>query len=394
MSRSNTAKQLIDEHKPNSIPPVSAVSAAPEALDLKFRKRISLFLLALASLGIIITWTFSGYLSEATATILMHAFEGALVGGLCDWFAVKKTYKAIQDNHSKVADGIGRYIKQEILNASVIQSRLNSMLDSSDSMRDFREKTGKSIGSQNAISNELRTQWKKISPHVYDWIAKLDLSESSNEALNTILSDKLVTQTAKECLIAALKESIQKREFKDLEKVFKSQIKILPNFVLPGFESILQRLESEQFDEEILKKVFSALAIFRFDYFSTWNKLSKNRRRNAAQMLLEPFAGNLINIIAEVIVAEKEKIRGISTLRSYSPARIIIERLVESLNDDHMDILAANIVYSLKRIDTLQFASNFESHTRLYLEIIRINGTILGFALGGLIGIAANYLPK
>ena len=38
---------------------------------------------------------------ESIRKILVNAFEGGFVGGLCDWFAVWKTYNAIENDSIK-----------------------------------------------------------------------------------------------------------------------------------------------------------------------------------------------------------------------------------------------------------------------------------------------------
>jgi hypothetical protein len=156
-----------------------SVEAATVSVNLELlrRKRISISLLVVAATGLIASRFGLIPIPSHLSAIIEHAFEGALVGGLCDWFAVKKTYAAIQSNHATVADGIGRYIKQEVLNAGVMRARVISMLDSQETMIAVRDKVSVSMPSEKKIADAIRGQWKPLRDPVYKWIAGLDLTE-------------------------------------------------------------------------------------------------------------------------------------------------------------------------------------------------------------------------
>ena len=139
-------------------------------------------------------------------------------------------------------------------------------------------------------------------------------------------------------------------------------------------------------DQKTADLLLSAFSHFKCEYLKTWNHLTIKERQVAVEHLVDPLVGQLIKAIATVVYGETEKIQAASTLRAFAPARLAVEWIVDHLADDQMDVVAKAVVDTLKKIDSGEFAKTFESHTRLYLELIRINGTGLGFLLGGLLG--------
>ncbi len=362
---------------------------------LRLRKRISVSLLIFAAIGLIGCWFWGIHGGGAAQQILEHAFEGALVGGLCDWFAVKKTYSAIKSNHSAVAEGIGTYIKQEILNAGNIRVKLTAMLDSPDVMSAFRQRTISKLESRDQIAQALSDQWRPRRLDVYSWLASLDLTDSGYDQLNEILSDKIVVATAKNCLIKAIKESVESDAFMKLEDHLREQLlNIVVDLAAKAFYTNRKRyfthfagqMADGTIDQKTADLLLSAFSHFKSEYLKTWNHLTIKDRQVAVEHLVDPLVGQLIKAIATVVYGETEKIQAASTLRAFAPARLAVEWIVDHLADDQMDVVAKAVVDTLKKIDSGEFAKTFESHTRLYLELIRINGTGLGFLLGGLLG--------
>ncbi len=353
-------------------------------------------MLIFAAIGLIACWFWGVHGGGAAQQILMHAFEGALVGGLCDWFAVKKTYSAIKSNHSAVAEGIGTYIKQEILNAGNIRVKLTAMLDSPGAMSAFRQRAIHKFESRDQIAQALSEQWRPRRQDVYSWLASLDLTDSGYDQLNEILSDEIVVATAKNCLMKALNESVESDVFIKLEDHLREQmVNKYVNLAAKAFYTKGKRyfthfagqLADGTIDRKTGDLIFGAVTQFKSEYLKTWNHLTIKERRLAVERLMDPLMGQLIMGIATVVHGETDKIKAASTLRAFAPARLAVEWIVDHLADDQMDVVAKAVVDTLKKIDSGEFAKTFESHTRLYLELIRINGTGLGFLLGGLLGV-------
>ncbi len=91
------------------------------AVSLLFISGLSLILL---ESGVVLTT------QESLRKILINAFEGGFVGGLCDWFAVWKTYNAIENDSLIVAEEIGQWVASDLLDKNTLKNQINEVLDS------------------------------------------------------------------------------------------------------------------------------------------------------------------------------------------------------------------------------------------------------------------------
>lgn len=72
---------------------------------------------------------FFGDSETSIVKVVLSALEGGLIGGLCDWFAVWKTYKAIEEDSSKLSSEIGNWVADDLLHHEVIRSRIKMVLE-------------------------------------------------------------------------------------------------------------------------------------------------------------------------------------------------------------------------------------------------------------------------
>lgn len=371
-------------------------NASPE---LSRKMIFSTTLLIIAAAGLLTTHFGLIPVGSFTRTILEHAFEGALIGGLCDWFAVEKTYKAIETNHHAVARGIGRYVRHQVLDASVIRTRILALLDDPATMTSLREQVDGVFESEHVIAKHMRAAWEPLRHPVCNWIAALDLTEERYNRLDEVLSDKIVVETAKTCLIKSFNECTYTAEFKELEDSLRE--KLLGNgykrWIETGlravtrndqtyFQHIANAIANGTADDRLMQQVTSAFVQFKKRYIISWNSLSLDSRRDAATRLIDPIADQLVTSISNVAFNQMRTMRENTSLRSIAPIRMPVEFLASRISDEHLDYLSEAVVKSLMQVDSQSFAATFEMHTRAYLENIRINGTGLGFILGGFVG--------
>jgi uncharacterized membrane-anchored protein YjiN (DUF445 family) len=69
--------------------------------------------------------------------IIEHGLEGGLVGGLCDWFAVWKTYNAIETDSNKVAIEIGKWVSKDLLNQNTLRAQLNRIIEIPENQKEI-----------------------------------------------------------------------------------------------------------------------------------------------------------------------------------------------------------------------------------------------------------------
>ena len=132
--------------------------------------------------------------------VLVRGCEAALVGGLCDWFAVVRTYQAIEANRDTVAEAIGDWVSGELLSERVIQGRLDALVDDPDVHERLCLAIERKLGSSSETRELVAGLWKSIEKDAVDLVVRYDLRESDLDASKALLGDQVIFRTASRCL--------------------------------------------------------------------------------------------------------------------------------------------------------------------------------------------------
>jgi hypothetical protein len=110
----------------SAVVPVPAESV-PQKLPLTPTAKLAWMILALCALG----WCASFVLLPpgTGSTLVRHALEGAVVGGLCDAFAIWKTYEAVERNYGTLSHEVARFVVREIVRPEHVVSDMRAALD-------------------------------------------------------------------------------------------------------------------------------------------------------------------------------------------------------------------------------------------------------------------------
>ena len=103
--------------------------------------------------------------------------------------------------------------------------------------------------------------------------------------------------------------------------------------------------------------------------------------------MLRHLSEPLLDAATQRIVSERDRFRRVDRLRRYPPIAKSLRRVQEFLSGDLSDRVGREVSKSLKELPAKEFRANLENRTRSHLEMIRINGTVLGFVIGLLIGV-------
>ena len=127
------------------------------AVSLLFVSSLSLILL---ESGVFLT----GH--ESIRQVLIHGFEGGFVGGLCDWFAVWKTYNAIENDSLTVADEIGQWVASDLLDQNTLKEQINEVLDSPETNEQIYKLLDTYFDNRENTKKILENFWSKIENSV------------------------------------------------------------------------------------------------------------------------------------------------------------------------------------------------------------------------------------
>lgn len=207
----------------------SASASAPTFASTYFGATTPARISRAVMLGAGVTWlavqlAFRGVHDRAWwVTLLEHAAEGGLVGGLCDWFAISRVYSAALSNFTKVADGLSDVVIGVVFPSSVgapnPHERIRELLDAPKTRAAVVDYVRRHAPDEQAVSNLVRTQWNaRISPLLAEWLASVDLRAKllGREMGPSLLDQPAVRHALERCLRGVLADERRTANLRDL----------------------------------------------------------------------------------------------------------------------------------------------------------------------------------
>lgn len=377
----------------------------PEKTPYRKRQILSILLLLISSIALILlelNLFFS--ISPNVKIILINGFEGGFVGGLCDWFAVWKTYNAIEKDSLTVADEIGEWVASDLLNHETLKEQIDQILDSPETSEEIYKLLDTYFDSQDAAKEVLKNLWAKIEHQVIEYIIHYEYSLEEMSLINNTTQDTTIIDTIKICIGGTLVKVSDEQEFKDfVKRILDGQsvvTKILTSMInipelVKGFGQKLQSGEVGNIElnenEKFLAEFLNLVSMSADKYILSWQELSIEQKTKAVNALIYQLREACLEMFSKFIIQHKNTIRASKTLRNYAPIREFFEFIQFRIDEKVSKIIGQKISERLKSQDPKDFRVKIEWKTRNILENIRINGTLLGFAIGFLIGGAKVY---
>ncbi|MBP6740299.1 MAG: DUF445 family protein [Leptospiraceae bacterium] len=333
---------------------------------------------------------------ESIRKVLINAFEGGFVGGLCDWFAVWKTYNAIENDSLIVAEEIGQWVASDLLDKNTLKNQINDVLDSPDTNEQIYKLLDSYFDTKENTKTILENFWSKIESSVVEYIVQYNFTLSEMSLITNASSDQIIINTIKICVGDTLSKISEEQEFKDFVGKIVSQQNAMTKFVtmfinIPNIikqygEKLKSGEESFSENEQFLDEMVTIISMSADKYILSWQSLSVEQKTTAVQALITQLRETSLEIASKYILLHKNHIKASKTLRNYMPVREFFEFIEDKIDDQVSTFIGEKISERLKSQDPKDFRVNIEWKTRNILENIRINGTLLGFVIGLIIG--------
>ncbi|MCP5500260.1 MAG: DUF445 family protein [Leptospiraceae bacterium] len=369
------------------------------------KKIISNTLLLLSLSGLGLTNYYRLLLPPLLFTCLNHGFEGGLVGGFCDWFAVWKTYHAIEEDSEKLATEIGEWVSSDLLSQETLRAQVRTLLDDPASQKQFIALLDSYFSDEEAIRKKLDSLWNRIEDPLIHYLSTYHPSQGELSLLKGTFNEKEIMKTFKYCLGEALCKLAGTEKIKplliDLGKSKNFLVKLILsmyssdiNDIIKSYGKHLMNEESFSPKEEKLDDAFQLFAFSLQEAISSWDNLPDERKLSTIRLLNTKLKEPLLHSLSGFLASHKEQLEKSRTLRAYLPVKIVLEFLEERVEPDISVFIGKKISERLKSQDPRDFRNRMEWKTRKILESIRINGTLLGFALGAAFGLLGEILLK
>ncbi|WP_040911199.1 membrane protein [Leptospira broomii] len=353
----------------------------------------------LAIFGILLAW---GLLSEWGRSIwggvLLHGLEGGLVGAVCDWFAVWKTYRAVEIESETIAEEIGKWVSSDLVNEVKLKEYMDRILDDPDNISALSRLIETHLGGEQEVRKLLDLIWDKVEEDIVRYLTNFRFSGSDQEILRELNRRKEIFGTVRFLVGEALVKATDQADFKmrmdritkNLSFFAKPLVWLIdPQKRIREFgEGLKDGKEFDSDEEGILYEVFSLFSDCADLYIGSWNDLPESTKEEAVRALTDFGKDQLNRLVTDVILLHMEDIKKLGNLREYGPARSILEFLRSRTNAGVSQYVGEQVALGLKLLEPRQFRINLEEKTRKVLEKIRINGSLLGFVCGIAIGLA------
>lgn len=363
-----------------------------------YRKRqiFAFSLLIVSIFGLGLTHLLSDFLNLHIVTVLKHGWEGGLIGGLCDWFAVWKTYKAIEEDSTIVADEIGKWVAGDLINQEALRNQFRKILEDPNIQNEIVKLLDDYFSSLEDTKKILDRIWEKIEHPFKEYIVNYEFNSKELRLITEATHDQIIVNTVKLCLGEALISISYDKEFLEfLNKKISNQNLFLQWFIyllditelLRGYGNKLRMGQTfSSHEEKSLDEVLTIISLSFDKYIISWQNLPYQEKSKAVDALFLKIRELVGNSLAKFILEHKEILKASKTLGEYRPVKEVYELLESRIDQRISNFIGEKISERLKSQNPSDFRKKIEWQTRNVLENIRINGTILGFVLGLLAG--------
>jgi len=385
--------------------------------------RIAWSLIALA----LAAWTGSWFVPpQDWFPVVRHALEGMFIGGICDWYAIRKVYVKIEQNHEALASGVSETVVRDMIQPEQAVAELRGRLADPAFRGELASQLASRIPDREHLGHFLEGVWREsLRAHVVGWLVRLD---PRDQLRATRAPNVLDTQEVRGALRRALAATVAEPELASglygaLIERYGTQVVWEPR--LPGLrpvtvETVLRRLLSPDDLVRILgrtvERVFAtpdderpepsgaleaAVKDYLEAYVVTWHSWPDDERQIAAEALVDRLAPEVIDALVDVTWTQRDDLQALAA-RDFKldthPLVTFIEERVGDLAREQLERIDERskelLTDKLSRLGASDLRAMLERRTRPHLDWIQVNGATLGAVLGLAVGLAVHFLPR
>jgi uncharacterized membrane-anchored protein YjiN (DUF445 family) len=383
--------------------------------------RIAWTLIALA----LVVWSASWYFPQQDwLTIVQHGLAGMFIGGICDWYAIRKVYVKIEQNHQALAAGVSEAVVRDMIQPEQTVSALQARLADPAFRQELASQVASHIPNRESLTHFLDEVWREsLRSHVVAWLVRLDPRDQlqSARAPNVLdnaqvrqgLHKVLAMTVAREDLATELYDALIERYGRHV--VWEPRLpgikavtmeRVLRRLLSPGdLVRILGRAVHRAFDDTEGQGAANSRALdaaarsYGEAYVEAWHDWPEEERQVASAALVDRLAPELMEALIEAVWSQREELQALAARDFSIDSHPLVDFLEQRVGDlareqlEQVDERSKRLLQEkLTKLGGAELRAMLERRTRPHLDWIQVNGTTLGAVLGLLVGVAAHFI--
>jgi hypothetical protein len=322
---------------------------------------------------------------------LRHGLEGAFVGGLCDAFAIWRVYATIESGYEPLSREVSRFVSRDIVRADNLVAEIRSSLDSPATGAALRTLIEDRFP-KDRLMKLCQDFWKDdLEKVVTERVIKADLNAllAGPAEAGVLLDDPAIRMVLRHCLSATISDEGRADRLHAMLEL---------NWVIGKiFNADDLRNRLAEFAATLDKPpqpgptpAGTLLREYLGGYVAAWAGLPEAERRTAAEKFVSVVGPLVVTKVAELIWEEREELVAFLGTGARLSAHPFVDALIgrlEPVMAKVPTIIEDTLHAKLSSLGGKGVRKLIEKNTRARLDMIQLNGTLLGLVVGILVGV-------
>ena len=273
---------------------------------------------------VVISWGLSNWVLQEpwplVLKILQHGCEGAMVGGICDFIAVRMVYDTARQKFPGLRDNTAKVVIKDMVNVRGLiadASRLKDFLTDAENQRYFVSLLQDTLPDRDELEDNIESFWhEELRTHIIDWLLDVELERLFDPAeKKSLVNVALFRETGAQILQYVAAEEEENRQLMERVSALSSDVS-LSDLGIPN--------EAEQ-----VKQLLTTI-------WGHWQKIGMTEQGKITQMLSNRLAPTAIDRLGPAIakvVATTTLEDAIEPLLTEEMIRQLLSTIAEKLQE-------------------------------------------------------------
>jgi hypothetical protein len=281
----------------------------------------------------VISWGLSHWVLEpplpSVLKVLRHGCEGAMVGGICDFIAVRMVYDTARNKFPDLRDNTAKVVIKDMVDVQGLitdASRLKDFLTDPENQQEFVALLQDTLPNRSELEENLEEFWHTdLRSHIIEWMLDVDLKYDPNiPEERTDINLELYRKVGAKCLRYVADEEEENRQLVD-------------NIAALSSDVSLAELGIPSDPDEV--------TVLLHNLWEHWEKIGLEEQGKITQILSKRLAPTAIEHLGPAIarVVSTTTIKdAIEPLLTEAVVRHVLVSTAEKIEEENLEILEEN----------------------------------------------------